>query len=117
MRKALLALLAVSQLVACASQPEAASKAAVTAPASPPAKQLRQAEAAAYERGFLAGRRYQARLDGTRPATPCVAAPGATVTTPAPAALMPAPSTPSPSPTTPANSYAPSGPAQPVTLP
>ncbi len=114
-RKALLAMLAASPLVACASQPEAASNPAAS-PASPPAKQLRQAESAAYERGFLAGRRYQAKLDGSRPVAPCAATPDAETPPPAPAALTPAASTPQPSPA-PANSYAPSGPAQPVTLP
>lgn len=113
-RKVLLAALATAPLVACATQPEAASKPA-PAQAAAPAKQLRQAEAAAYERGFLAGRRYQAKLDGSRPPLPCAATPASTTATPAPAVLTPA-APPQPSPL-PSGSYAPSGPAQPVTLP
>ncbi|MDR3504814.1 MAG: hypothetical protein P4L52_01075 [Acidocella sp.] len=105
----------MAPLVACATQPEAASKPA-SAQAAAPAKQLHQAESAAYERGFLAGRRYQAKLDGSRPPLPCAAAPASGTPPPAPAALTPAPASQQPSPL-PSSSYAPSGPAQPVTLP
>jgi len=121
-RRALLASLAVAPLVSCASQPASAPVAQ-----APSAKQLHQAESAAYERGFLAGRRYQAKLDASRPA-PSYAAPAQPAPPPAPASTAPAPlpasapasslasAAPRPSPL-PAGSYAPSGPAQPVALP
>ncbi|MBB5372015.1 hypothetical protein [Acidocella aromatica] len=115
MRGVLLAVLAAASLVACATQPEAASKSA-SEQAAAPTKQLHQVESAAYERGFLAGRRYQAKLDGSRPPLPCTAPPVSGTAAPAPAALTPAPAAPQPSPL-PSSSYAPSGPAQPVTLP
>ncbi|HUM07380.1 MAG TPA: hypothetical protein VLT37_00740 [Acidocella sp.] len=134
-RRALLALLAVAPLVSCVSQPASApgSKApSVPVSQAPSAKQQRQAKSATYERGFLAGRRYQAALDASRPPPPC-ATPGQPAPPPAPApvslpatapasapASSPASSlasaAPRPSPL-PAGSYAPSGPAQPVALP
>ena len=122
-RGVILASLAVAPLVSCASQPASAPVSQV-----PSAKQLHQAKSAAYERGFLAGRRYQARLDANRPppsyaspaqpAPPSALAPASVPATPpasAPSSSL-ASAVPRPSPL-PAGSYAPSGPAQPVALP
>ncbi|MGO9818189.1 MAG: hypothetical protein ACLPJJ_01725 [Acidocella sp.] len=113
-RKIFLAMLAASFLAACETPPSPST------PPSTPVKQLHQDESAAYERGFLAGRRYQARLDSNRPPLPCATpapppAPAPAAPSTATPASPPPPAAPQPSPL-PAGSYAPSGPARPVAL-
>jgi hypothetical protein len=104
--------LALIPLAACTGASKSAT-APVLAPAASGATQRHQAVTAAYERGFLAGRRYQAKLDGERPLPAC--APAANVAPAAPAPLTPA--TPVPPAASTASSYSPSGPARPINLP
>ncbi len=106
----LLALAACAQPSQMAAKPEIAPSTSGTYTL----QQLRWAEHVSYQRGFDDGRRYQAKLDATRPPSAAPISPS-----PAPATTLVPPQTPVPAPSgaPPVQSYAPSGPAQPVAIP